>query len=113
MTEKRFTLDEKGVRELQGMQRRIAALESEIGRAGRARKRRPPLQSRVLARTDAEIAKGGTGTISVWSPDSTGTLVDSGENLTGVRTRMAAIPINKWVYAERWPWGWEIYAAEC
>jgi len=49
----------------------------------------------VLGKTDAAIAKGASGTVSIWTPDATS---DTGANVTSVANRFADVAITKWVF---------------
>lgn len=66
----------------------------------------------TIGKTDTAIAKGSSGTISVYSGTSGSSLTDTGDNITA-RNRFGSIASGKWVACWTMPWGFEIIAAEC
>ena len=65
-----------------------------------------------IGKTDASLAKGTSGTISVYSGASSSSLTDTGENITAYN-RFGAIAANRFVFVWTLPWGFEVTAAEC
>ena len=65
----------------------------------------------VVGKTDYAIAKGASGTISLYSGTST-TLSDTTWNVSAY-LRLGAVGSGKWVYIHEFPWGFEVVNAEC
>jgi hypothetical protein len=66
----------------------------------------------LIGKTDAALAKGTSGTISVYSGASSSSLTDTGDNITAYN-RFGAIAANRFVFVWTLPWGFEVTAAEC
>lgn len=65
-----------------------------------------------IGKTDATSTIDNTVTVSIWSGASSSTIADTGENVTAYN-RFATVASGAWVKIERFPFGWEITAAEC
>lgn len=66
----------------------------------------------LIGKTDAAIAKGASGTVSIWDGATQGSESDTGENVTAY-CRFGDVAITKWVGVMETVRGYEIICAEC
>lgn len=71
----------------------------------------PRVNRPYLGVTDAAIAKGASGTISIYT-GTPGSESDSGVNVTAYN-RFGAVAITKYVWVDHNGFGWYLTAAEC
>lgn len=107
-----FTLGPNAINQIRELFRQFYAQVDpswQLGTVEAGESRKP----RKIGKTDGAIAKGGSGTVSVYkgSPGSF-SLTDSGVNITAY-SRMGTVPAGRWVYVERHIHGWEVYQFEC
>ena len=107
-----FTLGPNAIQQIRELMRQFYAEIDpswQLGNVQSGEARKP----RKIGKTDARIAKGASGTVSLYkgTPGSF-TLTDTGENVTAY-SRMGSVPAGRWVYVERHIHGWEVYQFEC
>lgn len=101
---------------LEGAKRIATAVRSEERRNQNTLRGLPNRINRhtvYLGKTDAAIAKGASGTISIYSGTTKGSETDTNLDITSVYNRFSAVAINRWVHVSWVDNGFELSAGEC